>query len=172
MIRCFCSKGPTSQYWFFYISYFLVSVTKYLKRSNLKQMLILAPGLKDTVYQSEEGVVVDNFAAAKGLACWHLNGPRSLYLFYELFNSFAHLLTGLFILLVFGDLSSLYIGYTNPPDIQMAATFPPPSGCFFTLLLSLLYRSFLISCHPASMPRSWNIFLVFSYRVSTFQLLH
>lgn len=55
---------------FFYICYFVVPVTKYLKKSNLKQMLSLAPGLKDIVYHGGEGMVVENLVAAKaGSGC-------------------------------------------------------------------------------------------------------
>jgi hypothetical protein len=53
-----------------------------------------------------------------------------------LFNSFAHLLIGLFVFLVFNFLNSLYILSTNLlSDKELAKIFSHYVGCLFTLVI-------------------------------------
>ena len=53
-----------------------------------------------------------------------------------LFRSFSHFLTGLFVFLVLGCMSCLYILETNPLSVvSFAIIFSHSEGCIFTLLI-------------------------------------
>ena len=53
-----------------------------------------------------------------------------------LFRSFSHFLIGLFVLLVLGCMSCLYILETNPLSVvSLAIIFAHSEGCIFTVLI-------------------------------------
>lgn len=136
----------------FYICSLFLWLNIWKKKSNLKQMLGLGPGLKDIVYHGGEGMVVENLVAAKsGSGCllrsqWTKKSVLLLWTVQLIcsFTAWISYSSTVWCSEVFFYILNILI----PPDIQMAAIFPLSMSSFFTLLFSLLYRSFLISCHP------------------------
>lgn len=138
-----------------HFSTFVISLFLWLniwrkQKSKLKQMLSLAPGLKDIVYHGGEGMVVENLVAAKAGSSCLLRSQwtkRSVLLLWtvQFICSFTAWIS--YSSTVWCS-EFLYIKHINSTRYTNGSNFSPSISCFFTLLFSLLYRSFLISCHP------------------------